>query len=730
MRGLLSQVAGWSVVAALTVAAVVLGLIVRRWAWDQTEPIRYTMDIDNAFRQGSEALRIGYIDRYDAQEATPDHSWVLDLDYAPGRLAIATLWSRWVREQVDGPINQPEDLASWPEEFYAHARRLHQQYQLCRPMLMVNITGELLSAVAMFLLVRRYASGATRTFKDAGRASARLSGHWRAEARPAFCFNREAESSMGVPPMATGGTPVLRGSVSAWPVRGIIVAWIAAALFWFNPALICNAHCWPQWDSWVLPFYLWALVLASVDWWFTAGVVIALGAMFKAQILFGAPLFLLWPLFQGRLPAVGRWVTGFLSGVAACTAVWLLRTPGKNPTGNEFIPGSIDATAVAWVIYLAMVFCAMVSLLRKPKVAWLRLPVGVLVAAVVSWMLAAYTGNPFSVVGFIVLAAAGWLMNDQFSQWGWRVRLPIAFAALVILVYPLYVLSRDWMVIVLLAAGAVGLLLWIAPARSIRYAAAGWIATALLLCNPVFGTSSGWFDLGIAYGTHHYERMASGANNNLAELLQQRWQWDDLMEPAFKLPKGKVADAVAAFLVKVDPGVHADRLHGQTGSNYRYANGLMVSRKDALDLKEGEVGVPLKYVLIFVWIVSVILCGIGAAMHDRDRSPRFLAAIATPWIMFFAVMTQMHQRYLLWGASLSAASVAISPGYVALHWFLSLVATSQELQSMMSQYGGRYSDNAVYRFIESWHPGVAWAVLLCAAIFLYTSLRRSPRPRR
>jgi hypothetical protein len=330
-----------------------------------------------------------------------------------------------------------------------------------------------------------------------------------------------------------------------------------------------------------------------------------------------------------------------------------------------------------------------------------RFPIGVLIAAVVTWIIASDSNHEFSIVGFIFLAAAGWFADGQFESWHWKAQLPLACLAAAVLLFPLYRLTKDWGVIgiVMVSTVALGMLLHFAPRKVIPYTACAWIAGALLTCTPVFNTSDGWFHYGFQYGTYHYEKMASGDNNNLAELLQKEWSWDDLMAPAITLPKGDVSDSIASFIVSIDPGL-----------KYR-----------ELKNADGGIDLPLKYLLVSVWIVSLILCSIAMSVHDRNRSPRFLIAIATPWIVFFAVMTQMHQRYLLWGASLSAATVAISPGYAVLNIFLSLVAMSQEMQSMFSE--GHYGNNPVQHFIQQWHPGVAWAVLLTAGIFLYTSLK-------
>jgi hypothetical protein len=452
----------------------------------------------------------------------------------------------------------------------------------------------------------------------------------------------------------------------------------------------------------VLPFFLWAILLASLDWWFCSGLLIAIGAMFKGQILFGAPIFLLWPLFQGRLPAVARWVVGLFTAVAVITAVWLVRIPGTNPTGKLYIPGSINVHAIEWVVYLGLVFLAMASMLRWPRHPQARIPVLLFLVAIVIWVIGAHTSHSFSIIGFVALAAAAVWLDQRGPRLTWQLQLPLVFLGLVILLWPVHVLADAWLSTVERGIIAVGVILAISPRRVLPYAFAGWISAALLLCIPIFGSSKGWFDLGFAYGTHHYERMGHGQLENLPELLQQQWGWDDLMAPAITLPAGGTADRIAAFLAQIDPGVK------------------LVPGK--------PIDLPLKYFLVGLWLVVVVLCAIGAAIHDRNRSPRFLAAVAAPWIVFFAVMTQMHQRYLLWGASLSSVTAIFNPGYALLHLFLSVVSATQELESMMNNKfdatnHGQFTQLPFYQFIEQWHPGIAWAVLLTAGIFVYTAVK-------
>jgi hypothetical protein len=98
---------------------------------------------------------------------------------------------------------------------------------------------------------------------------------------------------------------------------------IGALLLWINPALLWNGHCWPQWDVWMVPFFLGAVLLACVDWWFAAGLCVAIGACLKGQILLGAPVLLLWPLFSLRLGAAFRLVCGFVFALAMIALPWM-----------------------------------------------------------------------------------------------------------------------------------------------------------------------------------------------------------------------------------------------------------------------------------------------------------------------------------------------------------------------------------------------------------------------
>ena len=90
------------------------------------------------------------------------------------------------------------------------------------------------------------------------------------------------------PPLGQATPPFFTG----W-LRGLI----AVLLLWYSPAMLISTRGWPIWDQWVVPFYLLAILFASLDWWFVSGVALGIGVLFKGQQTFVAAVFLLWPLF-------------------------------------------------------------------------------------------------------------------------------------------------------------------------------------------------------------------------------------------------------------------------------------------------------------------------------------------------------------------------------------------------------------------------------------------------
>ena len=222
------------------------GVQLRRWTGDKTRHVRFQHDIVNGFYWGSETLAEGR--RLSSDKAA--NSWTAfcrgyfalydrvkreayendyRLDYPPLRLLVMAIWAKQVRGEFPGVDD-------------GHPK-------LVNPLLKMNLLCELISAVAIFLLVRlwvRRSSSVTRS-------------------------------------------PFL----SALPhrQRALICGLAAASVAWLEPSMILDAHGWPQWDVWILPFYLFAALAALKNRWFCCGCLLAVGAMLKGQLLFVAPFF-------------------------------------------------------------------------------------------------------------------------------------------------------------------------------------------------------------------------------------------------------------------------------------------------------------------------------------------------------------------------------------------------------------------------------------------------------
>src|SRR5438105_9264573 len=157
--------------------------------------------------------------------------------------------------------------------------------KLVNPLLKINVLCELLSAIAIFFLVR-------------------------------LCLRRQSR--------ATQSSSLLNLPLQH---RASLFALVAASVAWLEPSMILDAHGWPQWDVWILPFYLFAAFAALKNRWFLCGCLLAAGAMFKGQLLFVAPFFVLWPLWQKRWNRALRVLAGFTATTALIVSPWVLRNP-------------------------------------------------------------------------------------------------------------------------------------------------------------------------------------------------------------------------------------------------------------------------------------------------------------------------------------------------------------------------------------------------------------------
>jgi len=704
--------------------AIGLGLRVRRTWWERTETLRYAFDICNGLSKGAQAQRLGIVNTYDFCVADHGDDAQYQFDYAPLRLLVMTRWADWHSQFNKRPSRGVALNDAW-----------NGRYEEIEPLLNFNNACELAAAVAVFCLLKLWTGRRRRAGDlDGCAAAAAISGGpggaapvlgrfwrilrlvcgitagiivagWACQAAGAHAVLQDANILLlrmlrpmeawvgghasrcshvtlaGLVFVALMSNPLDRWS---WKDHARTLGAVAGGLLlWFNPAVIAEAHVWPQWDIWLVPFFFWALFLVSVDWWFSAGLLLAIGAMLKAQLLLVCPVFLLWPIFAGRPSAALRLLTGLLLGAAVIVAPWLLTylPPGSLTPRKSLVPGVLDpnrtalprlwdARAFAWVI--SVVTAAVLTPLICRGMIWRQL-----------WR----RWRP---------GAAHLAMEQPRNAplaWSWpslqqRLMAPKTFMsalrifggvvlALALITWPFHAKAgREFLgPSICLASLFVVAIPFITPRRQF-FLAAFCAGVALFLCVRFFHGSDSWARLGIEYGTEHFKDLARPDVNNLPQILSRRYGW-------------RLSDPVSF-----------------AGFHWHW------NRWD-IDC------IPtIKQLLRTVFLVMVVLCGAGAALSASRRDKRLLVAFVAAWTLFFAFMPQMHQRYLLWAACASVLLIGVDVAGIILHVALVALAFGQIMHTLLRENNPSYAPGLL-TILNGLHPDIGWAVVVIALVLLY-----------
>src|SRR5438876_8476925 len=499
-------------VGVLIATILFAGIQLRRWIGDTTRHVRYQHDIVNGFYWGSEVLKQahrlspdersanswtgfcrGYLALYDrVKDKAYENEY--GLDYAPLRLLAMAIWAKEVR-----------DGFPWVDKDHP---------KLVNPLLKINFICELVSALAIFLLVRE-------------------------------CLRRSR--------------PTQSSLLNRLPQqhRGWICGLAAASAAWLEPSMILDAHGWPQWDVWILPFYLFAALAALKNQWFRCGCLLAAGAMFKGQLLFVAPFFVFWPLWQKRCTRALRMLAGFTAMTALMVSPWVLRTPA------------------AWI---AVVAIAGISLL------------------------APFHGR--------IPDRGGWI--------------------------------------------------------------AGITGCGVFVIGALTGGSFAWLLLGFIYGSEHYPYLFISSCYNLP-LLLSKLGWS-LKDPFWSAHFGSM---------------HFD--------------------------------FTLQWALRLFYLGALAVCAHGMARLLRGREPRVLIAIAAPWLLMFALLGQMHERYLMWGAVLSAVALGVSFRLSAIHFVISAASVAMIVHVMLIDKKLEPTLPAIH-LLKHIRPYASGVVLACVGVYLWSTI--------
>jgi hypothetical protein len=126
-------------------------------------------------------------------------------------------------------------------------------------------------------------------------------------------------------------------------------------------------------------------------------------------------------------------------------------------------------------------------------------------------------------------------------------------------------------------------------------------------------------------------------------------------------------------------------------------------------------GLTLQSSLRITYVVGVLLNGYAIGYYLKLRSPRVLAALAFPWILMFAILGQMHERCLVWGAVVTALSAALNVRFLLFHLLATLGVIGMMLTTMLPQTGETFLPG-VLPILQRIHWGAA--VFFCL-IFLF-----------
>lgn len=271
----LARLALWLALALATLAVALAGISMRHTTWDLTEPVRFHQDMKNAWFWGTRASQSGFpgfISLYDqVRSEHPDRAY--SLDYGPLRLTVDTLWV--VHQRSLG-------VKDWSNTWALNA-----------PLLRLNALSDALASLALGLIVF-------------------LTAFQRPSASPLPLARRDSWRTLAAAAGALAG----------------------AALLWLNPAVHVSGFGRPTWDVWILPFYLAAALGMLRRQWFLAGVLLAIGAMFKGQQLAVLPFFLAWSLFTSGPRSLLSFLLGLATGAAVVLWPWLLSDPPAGPVAG------------------------------------------------------------------------------------------------------------------------------------------------------------------------------------------------------------------------------------------------------------------------------------------------------------------------------------------------------------------------------------------------------------
>jgi len=192
--------------------------------------------------------------------------------------------------------------------------------------------------------------------------------------------------------------------------------------------------------------------------------------------------------------------------------------------------------------------------------------------------------------------------------------------------------------------------------------------------------SFAWLQVGVLYGSEHYPYLVISSCYNLPSLLS-KLGWS-LKDPFWSVHFGSL-----------------------------------------------DFGLTLQWTLRLLYLGALIVCAYGAARQVRDRDPRVLIAITAPWLLMFALLGQMHERYLVWGAVVSAVAFGVSLRLSIIHFIISAASTAMIVHVMLIDKKFETTLWAI-DLLKHIRGYASVLVLACVCVYLWNTLPRQAFQRR
>jgi len=387
----------WAVVLIFMALAIIklgqVGLMVRPAVFAWSEPVHVRNDISNAFKIGdalvakaSKDAPAGYRQIFTAcklaydQAVTEHPDQQYEFDYPPLQLLANTLWVWHVQKHYP-------DLHAWP--FRRHGTGGYDapvvtrdawqnklvritEAQIAGPMLMLNTVAVAIASLGMLGLVWVWMARGERSLQHSQK-KAWTWGDWLLLVPVIVLLICQFAQPFVTWQPAIDDLDKLRDldllivSPAFWifmvlrfvaaislvrflpvPIRAPLCGLLAAAAIWLNPAMLLDSHAWPQWDMWILPFFILAALACSVNRWTTAGVLLDIGCLLNNQLLLVAPVLIFCPLLAGWPWRFLRILGGLAVGSALILWPWLM---AGRATGYYALGIAAVAAIVMFIIW-------------------------------------------------------------------------------------------------------------------------------------------------------------------------------------------------------------------------------------------------------------------------------------------------------------------------------------------------------------------------------------------